>query len=79
MWKNAFLEFSSPIFHSQSLTDISVEPTLTQSSLYPSFTLANISLQKIKLIALTLMLYVAYHARYHLLFSMEPHQDSVPQ
>ena len=76
---NACLEFSSPIFHCQPLADISVGPMLTQSSLYPFCTLAINSLQKIKLIALTLMLYVAYHAGYHLPFFVVLHHGSFPQ
>jgi hypothetical protein len=43
------------------LADISVRLMLTQSSLYSFCTLSINSLQKIKFIALTLMLYVAYH------------------
>jgi hypothetical protein len=66
LWTNACLEFS-------------VGTTLTQSSLYPFCNLAVNSLQKIKFIALILMMYVGYHAGYHLLFSVEPDQDSVPQ
>ena len=77
--KNAFLEFFRPIFHCQPLTDITVGSNLTQSSLYPFCTLAINSLQKIKLIALTLMLYVAYHAGYHLPFFVAPHHGSFPQ
>jgi hypothetical protein len=79
--ENACLEFSSPIFHCQPLADISDGPTVTQSSLYPFCTLATNSLQKMKFIALTLMLYIGYHhVGYHLLpFSVELHQDSVPQ
>ena len=77
--KNALLEFFRPIFHCQPLTDITVGSNLTQSSLYPFCTLAINSLQKIKRIALTLKLYVAYHAGYHLPFFVAPHHDSVPQ
>ena len=79
LWTNVCLDISSHIFHCQPLTDISVGTTLTQSSLYPFCNLAVNSLQKIILIALTLMLYVASHAGYHLPFSVQPHQDCVPQ
>jgi hypothetical protein len=61
---NACLEFSSPIFHCQPLADISVGPMLTQSSLYPFCNLVINSLLKMKFVALTLILYVAYHAGY---------------
>ena len=57
-------------FHSLSLS----------LSLSLSFTLAINILQKMKFIALTLMLYVAYCAGYHLLpFPVDPLQDIVPQ
>jgi hypothetical protein len=62
LWTNACLEFFTPIFHCQSLADISAGPMLTQSGLYPFCTLAINSLQMMTFVALILMLYVAYCA-----------------
>ena len=67
-WEKCLFRIFQTHFHCQPLTDITVGSNLTQSSLYPFCTLAINSLQKIKFIALTLMLYVAYHAGYHLPF-----------
>ena len=65
------------------LADISVRLMLTQSSLYSFCTLSINSLQKIKFIALTLMLYVAYHASWilslFLCFLWSSTQDTVSQ
>jgi hypothetical protein len=61
-----------------TLYDISIEMLLTQSSPYPFCSLAINRLQKMTFVRLTLMLYVAYCARIHLLlFSVELHQFSV--
>ena len=78
-WEKCLFRIFQTHFHCQPLTDITVGSNLTQSSLYPFYTLAINSLQKIKLIALTLMLYVAYHAGYHLPFFVVLHHGSFPQ
>lgn len=76
---NACLEFSSPIFHCQPLADISIGLTLTQFNLYPFCTIKINSLQKMKFIAQTLMLYVAYRVGYHLLHFLWSFTKNVPQ